>query len=222
VCIAPPRTSNNYALFHTGEIVTREGDRLSVGRMTVGGGHADPWAPVPGAIEHYDETGAVVAIVRATEDSHGIVVAGALHPNATKQQVADFLLSPPSGDWRRVGANLELVAVLSVNTPGYPVTRPRAAAADNRQISLVASGVPPVSRGGGRISIDRSVPHAQHVALSSTLARSLRRGRLEQLAGQLVAIDPWERTRRVLASMDPASESYDLVFASARRHGFRG
>ncbi len=223
VCIAPPRTSNNYALFHTGEVVTREGDRLSVGRMTVGGGHADPWAPVPGAIEHYDETGAVVAIVRATEDAYGIVVAGALHPHATKQQVADFMLSPPSGDWRRVGANLELVAVLSVNTPGYPVTRPRAAASDNRQISLVASGVPPINRHGGivRVSGTKKSPVAEQY-MSAILARSLRRGRLEQLAAQLGPVDVWAQTREHLAELEADSEHYELVLASAIRHGFRG
>jgi hypothetical protein len=221
VCIAPPRTSNNYALFHTGEVVTREGDRMSVGRMTVGGGHADPWAPVPGAIEHYDNTGAVVAVVRATEDAYGIVVAGALHPHATKQQVADFMLSPPSGDWRRVGANLELVAVLSVNTPGYPVTRPRAAASDNRQISLVASGVPPVNRHGGRVTRLQDKPGPQY--LSATLARSIRRSRLEQIQAQLADVpDPWAATRQVIAGIEEAGKNVELIRASARRHGFRG
>jgi hypothetical protein len=36
-----------------------------------------------------------------------------------------------SGDWRRIGGNLELMAVLAVNLPGFPVLRTKA---------LVASG----------------------------------------------------------------------------------
>lgn len=222
VCIAPPRSSCDYALFHTGEVVTRENERLPVGRLTVGGGHADPYAPLPGAIAHYDHTGSVVAIVRASEDAHGIVVAGALHPAATRQQVADLMLSPPSGDWRRVGGRLELVAILAVNTPGFPVTRPRAAAAGQRQVSLVASSVPPQVSPAGRHALGRNAVAAQNAGISPVLARSLRRGRIEQLAAKVRADrDPWAATRAQLAAIEAGGGAvYALARAAARRHGF--
>jgi hypothetical protein len=35
------------------------------------------------------------------------------------------MASDVSGDWRRIGGNLELVAVLAVNVPGFPKIRVR-------------------------------------------------------------------------------------------------
>jgi hypothetical protein len=48
---------------------------------------------------------------------------------------------PVSGDWRRIGGNLELIGVLSVNSGGYPT--PRFATDDAGRTALVAApGVP--------------------------------------------------------------------------------
>jgi hypothetical protein len=46
-----------------------------------------------------------------------------------------------SGDWRRINGNLELVAALAVNVPGFPIPRTQAAMAAAGQLALVASGV---------------------------------------------------------------------------------
>ncbi|MGZ7310528.1 hypothetical protein ACXWQL_09385, partial [Streptococcus pyogenes] len=46
--------------------------------------------------------------------------------------------APLSGDWRRVGNSLELVAALSVSTPGFPVRREYVA--DGQALALCASG----------------------------------------------------------------------------------
>jgi len=54
--------------------------------------------------------------------------------------------SPVSGDWRWIGGQLELIAVCSVNTPGFPVPRARVAFSSGEQRTLVASfGITPVS-----------------------------------------------------------------------------
>ncbi len=139
-CELAPRSETDYAYFHTGAVETAEGDVLPVGRVTLGTGHAGLDLGFASAAEHYDNTGAAVAVVRAGEDKYGIWIAGALVPEATPERVAEFRRSPLSGDWRRVGRNLELVAALAVNTPGFPITRSRVAS--GHPMALVAAGVP--------------------------------------------------------------------------------
>lgn len=139
--VTPPRSNTNYAMFHTGTIRTTAGD-LAVGRLTVGTGHAVAHANVATTTAHYDETGTCWAYVRAGEDAHGIFVAGVVNPDANDAQVRAGAAAPLSGDWRSVGGNLELVAALSVNTPGFPVPRSYANTT-GAELSLVASGVVP-------------------------------------------------------------------------------
>ncbi|MCM6774994.1 phage head morphogenesis protein [Nocardia sp. CDC159] len=124
-CVTPPRSVTGYAHFHTSAIECSTGHQLPVGRLTVGAGHADHALGARAAAEHYDNTATCWAYVRAGEDAHGIWVSGLLHPDATDAQVRDGLSAPLSGDWRSIGGHLELVAALSVNTPGFPVLRGR-------------------------------------------------------------------------------------------------
>ena len=137
--ITPPRSATGYALFHTSTVRADTG-RLSVGRLTVGTGHADARASAHSTAEHYDNTGAAWAFVRAGEDQHGTWVAGVVNPDADPKDVRAGASAPLSGDWRNVGGNLELVAALSVNVGGFPVPRSYAATS-GAELSLVASGV---------------------------------------------------------------------------------
>lgn len=139
-CITPPHSATGYAAFHTGEVLTREGKRVAVGRLTAGTGHASTRLAARPAAAHYDDTGFAVGDVVAGEDDHGIWVAGAVRPTATPEQVAVARSSPPSGDWRRIGTSMELVAALHVNSPGFPV--PRARIASGVPQVLVAAGIP--------------------------------------------------------------------------------
>ncbi len=137
-CVTPPRTGSDYAYFHTSTVDTPDGP-VSVGRLTVGCGHAQARAGLHAAAEHYDDTGTCWAYVRAGEDAHGIWVAGIVNPDASETSIRAGAAAPLSGDWRTVGGRLELVAALSVNTPGFPV--PRTYASDTgRSMSLVAAG----------------------------------------------------------------------------------
>lgn len=137
-CIRPPKSRTGYAYFHTGELVAGGGRRVPVGRLTYGGGHAKPHAGYAAAAEHYDATSAVGAYVRAGEDEHGIWVAGAMEPTASRTTYRTMRSSPLSGDWRRVAGNLELVAALHVNTAGFPI--PRSVMASGEVYSLTAAG----------------------------------------------------------------------------------
>jgi hypothetical protein len=136
-CVRAPKSRSQYAHFHVGEIQTTGGP-LPVGKITLGGGHADTRLGFQAAAEHYDDAGAAVAAVRAGEDKFGIWVSGVALPGA-EDKFASLPLFPLSGDWRRVGGSMELVAALAVNTPGFGV--PRVHEASGRPLALVAAGV---------------------------------------------------------------------------------
>lgn len=145
-CVSPPH-EDAHDYFMSGELVTAEGDTVSVGQITVGTGHASLGANHRAAAEHYDNTGVAVADVTVGNDAHGIWVAGAVRPSASSDRVHELRASGQvSGDWRRIGGKLRLVGLLAVNVPGFPVPRMRARVASGAQVALVAAGRPTVSR----------------------------------------------------------------------------
>lgn len=138
-CVTAPHSVTDYRHFKVGTVVTDDGQNLAVGKITLGGGHASPQYGIKPALDHYDNAGAAVAAINVGEDGHGVWVAGALMPGVDDTRVAQLRLSPLSGDWRRVDGNLELIAALAVNTPGFPVLR--ASAASDEPEVLLAAGV---------------------------------------------------------------------------------
>lgn len=139
-CTAPPPSPSNYAYYRTGVVDTDQGE-IPVGNLTMGIGHAPERASAGASIAHYDNTNAVVADVVTGEDIHGIWFSGAMRPNLTNAQIRAFKASRLSGDWRTIGGELELVAALSVNVPGFPIPRLALAASGGRQTSLIAAGI---------------------------------------------------------------------------------
>ena len=137
-CVRAPRSQEQYSHFHLGGVLTTDGE-VRVGKITMGTGHADVSMGFLPAIEHYDHTGTVVAVVRAYEDRWGIGLSGAIVPGVTPEQVAELRRSPLSGDWRGINGNLELVAALAVNVPGFPVF---ADGEQDEEMALVAAGTP--------------------------------------------------------------------------------
>jgi len=122
-CVTVPRSQRGYADFHAGSTKTSEGKVLDTGVLTVDTGHADTtWNLAERVKAHYDNTGTAAAVVRAGEDAYGVWVAGALVPGADEELAQKLRRSPLSGDWRRIGGGLELVAALGVNRPGYQIT----------------------------------------------------------------------------------------------------
>lgn len=139
-CIMAPRTTTGYKHFKVGSLLLDNSQTIPIGKITLGGGHADPQLGYVPAAEHYDNSCAAVAVVSCGEDAHGIWVAGATVAGLDEQRIAELRRSPLSGDWRRIGGNLELVAALAVNSPGYPVLR---ASAEDLEVdeTLLAAGV---------------------------------------------------------------------------------
>lgn len=140
-CIQPPSSATGYAHFRTGSLLTAEGTEVPVGHLTLDTKHAGPRLSAEAAAMHYDRTGSVAADVAAGEDAFGIWVAGALRPDLSDADVRALRAAPISGDWRRIGGNLELVAALAVNVPGFPVPRPQGLVASGTVYSLTASGM---------------------------------------------------------------------------------
>lgn len=138
-CVIAPRSQTEYAWFHTAPPVKTDAGMVKVGRLTVGGGHAGPRLAAAPAIAHYDDAGTCFALVHVGEDQHGIWFSGVAAPGATPEQVAAGLSAPLSGDWRNVGGNLELVAALAVNTPGFPIIASGASDETDSPLALVAS-----------------------------------------------------------------------------------
>ena len=147
VCVSPPTSATGYAYFHQGEISTTEGP-LPVGKLTLGTGHAGMRQAARAAAEHYDNTGTAVAVVRCTDGLWGPWLSGRILPGVDDERIDELRRSGVSGDWRSIqrgSNNLELVAVLAVNVPGFPVPRTRALAASGMR-SLIAAGVPPTRK----------------------------------------------------------------------------
>ena len=140
----PPRSKSKYAYFHTGVVRSDDGTDIPVGQLTLAGGHASLDADAFAAARHYDDTASAIADVHAGEDAFGIWVSGALRPGATPEQVRALRASAPSGDWRPIKGNLELVAVCQVNVPGFPIARARVAS--GAVMALVAAGAQVLAR----------------------------------------------------------------------------
>jgi 2'-5' RNA ligase len=140
-CVSPPM-ENDYGYFTTGEVLTAEGHRVAVGQITLGTSHAATRGlSIAKAIDHYGDTGTAVADVTAGTDDHGIWIAGAIRPGATAEHLHALRASALSGDWRRIGGTLRMVALLAVNVPGFPIPRVGTALSAGKQVSLVAAGV---------------------------------------------------------------------------------
>lgn len=140
-CVTPP-PEPDYSFFTTGEVMTAGGHRVAVGQITLGTSHAPTTGlSVARAVDHYGDTGTAVADVAAGADDHGIWVAGAVRPGVPTEHMQALRASALSGDWRRIGGHLRMVALLAVNVPGFPIPRVTTAMQDDRQVTLVAAGI---------------------------------------------------------------------------------
>lgn len=136
-----PRNHNGYANFHTSQVQLDNGKQLSVGRLTVQGGHADttPGVTVATARAHYDNVCTAYGLVRVGEDQFGIWFSGVPAPGVDPETFQMGMTAPISGDWRDCpGHPLDMIGAHAVNSPGFPiysaVTGP-----DGQDVALVAS-----------------------------------------------------------------------------------
>ena len=173
---------------------------MPVGQLTLAGGHASLEASASEAARHYDDTGSAFADVHAGEDAFGIWVSGALRPGTTPEQVRAIRASAPSGDWRPIKGNLELVAVCQVNVPGFPITRARVAS--GAVMALVAAGA-------GVLARMKSDPIAELAA---------RIDKLEQLENAELSAKIATIRERVYADRDKHEAELAVKAAAAYEH----
>lgn len=144
-CVKPPRSASQYGYYMTGLTEVDDGELIPTGRITLGTGHASLTASPAATAEHYDNTGAVAADVRITDGQHGIWVSGALRPDMTPERARELRGASLSGDWRNIRGKLEMLGLLAVNVPGFPVPRTMTASAEyeghEEVMAMVAAGV---------------------------------------------------------------------------------
>jgi hypothetical protein len=178
---APRLGPTGYATFLSqGSVYTAEGEELSCGLLTFGGGHLmDMSAGVQAALAHYDNAGTAYGKIVCGEDDFGVWYAGALSPMLTRAQIEEFASHPLSGDWRANPGdrNVRLCAALCVNTAGFNIN-PRAHIAASGARAIVAAGALPLARSAERAAAGgtdaRAVEEAINRALRPVLASAAR------------------------------------------------
>ena len=140
-CITPPRSRSGYRFFQTGLTDLEDGSTVATGRVTLGTGHASLTASPITAAEYYDNTVALVADVTVKDGRYGIWIAGAQRPSVSPQRLHELRGAALSGDWRNIRGSLEMLGLLAVNVPGFPVPRALSASGDNGEaLAMVAAG----------------------------------------------------------------------------------
>jgi len=171
-CVTPPR-ERLHEYFLLGETLTADGSTVATGSITLGTGHAATGGKLTAlqAIDHYDHTGTVVADVATGEDKHGLWFSGALRPKLSPYKLRALRAAKLSGDWRRFGNGLRLIALLAVNVPGFPVPRVKAGARRGVQTSLVAAGVNPYGPGDQQSAVEQEALQAIVASLKQRIGR---------------------------------------------------
>lgn len=137
-CVTAPDSPSSYAHFHHGAVLLDDGTSIATGPLTMGCDHAGADLFAPEARDWYANSGLAFADVRATDGALGVWVAGAIRPGLTAEQVHVARASSLSGDWRRIGVDLEFIGALAVNVPGFPIARELRAAAGLQALPMAA------------------------------------------------------------------------------------
>lgn len=189
-CVPPPKSDSNYAYFHVCELDTSNGSPVTVGKLMFSpsdGGHADRTLTAAKASAYYDRTGLAAAFLRVSDGEHGIWAAGSLSPDlsdAQRQEMRRQLrLHPPSGDWRPINGQYELICALAVAVPGFPT--PRAT------VTITAAGEELELEDAIIASSGVFTPDPEAVAALEELGLVDEELQAEQAMGELVARANW-------------------------------
>jgi hypothetical protein len=192
-CVNPPFSTNDYARFATGLLETDGGD-VRVGQLTMGIGHASMRANAAQATAHYDQSDAVIADIAIGEDAHGIWFSGAFRehvPDSVKREVR--ATAKVSGDWRKhyagqPAAEMDLVGIVVVNTPGFPIPRMALAASGGEQTALVAAGM--VLEEGVQMDEIEKLAAVARASAQEVLRQQKRDARLAAVRTRAAALQP--------------------------------
>lgn len=141
-CVTPPPSPSGYAEFHLGRNPYGFED-LPTGVFVIGCDHAPRLASAAGARDHYANTGMGWGDARLSDGRHGIWACGQVRSHVGPEVRALLNASSLSGDWREFGQALDMVAVQSVNVPGFPI---------RRQASVLAAAADPLPELAGPVT----------------------------------------------------------------------
>lgn len=142
MCVTPPESMAAYSHFHVGCTICDDGSEIPTGHLTVNVDHADTIGlDLATARDWYANKGFAWANVRVTPGKFGPWVCGAVLPGVSEELVVALRGGGISGDWRGANGNLELVAILAVNTPGFTIQRGMAAGGQPVRITAARSFV---------------------------------------------------------------------------------
>jgi hypothetical protein len=192
-CVNPPASAAGYRYFHVGAVEADDGTEVATGRITLDTLHAGRRLSAVDTLAHYENTGLAVADVVAGEDEHGVWISGAIRPGVTDEQLRALRASPLSGDWRRIGGSLELVAALAVNSPGFPV--PRALVASGEVVALQSAGTLTPIGGDHRDEAltDDELEILRRMAQREAAAADRRRGQVEGVRRRMLVASAADR-----------------------------
>lgn len=134
---------DDFAEFYgRGGVLCSDGTTVRTGTVFIGGPHADGHFDGAQAMAYYAATSYSWADVTVGYDEYGVWCAGVVRPDIGRSLVHHARASALSGDWRPAKqgprrGRLTLKAILSVNSPGFPIVDYGPDAA------LVAAGPPP-------------------------------------------------------------------------------
>lgn len=173
-----PRSKKRYQEFLVGATRTTQGV-IPTGKLVLGGGHADGALSIQRARRWYDENGAAMAEVNIVEDEFGPFMCGWLLPGVDAAAADEIFRSPPSGDWRwdKTVQNYELVGVIGVNVPAFPV--PRVRVVNGHAFSVVGAGIPWDLYGSGH----RATEPEPYLEEFNLLAAELRAAEMKSILG---------------------------------------
>jgi hypothetical protein len=144
ICMPPFRSPSNYANFNVGEIECDDGSLMPHGKLMFsrdGVGHAPLNREITAeeVRAHYDNATCVGAFVRAGEDKFGTWLAGALRSDLNDLEIQHLRTHPPSGDWRPIKGQNDLLAAFAVPVPGFPIQRALVASADGLISGIISA-----------------------------------------------------------------------------------
>lgn len=192
-CQTAPHSAVDYAHFmRAGQtVLCDDGSEVTVGTLTFNGPHASLDDYPADAMAHYDNTTSAWAHVVAYDDEFGVAVSGAVLPHITESDLRVIRGATASGDWRMMGGNYELVGVLMVNVPGFPIAK----VASDRG-ALVAAGAYELSQ----VAIsDELIPEFVDMGLRAFLTPLFARER--ELASRTIADVIKDEANRKLARL---------------------
>lgn len=155
--VTPPEEAE-YGGFNLNAVRCADGTEVPTGALVAGLDHAARHLLAAEARDHYAHTGLAWGDVHVSAGEFGPWAAGTLRPDVTELQLRVLRASSLSGDWREIteGEGIRLIAVQSVNVPGFGIRRRALAASglgehnvprqqvverDGRVVALVAAGI---------------------------------------------------------------------------------